>query len=220
MTIRLINARPSPYGRKAAIALIEKNIPYDVTYDMPWGEGTCTPQYSPLEQLPILILDNGETVYDSSFILDWIDLVYPDPPLMPLELEALIAERKLKMLGERLMEVIHSITFELQRPDPGAAWVDRQSRKMRGALAEIDRQVGARRPGTGQFLSLGDIAIGTTLLVVDFLIANKFVEPLEVLGWQDRHPNLVAYAEALETRKSFQETRPTMMDVDLKSVVG
>ena len=27
MTIRLINAKPSPYGRKAAIALIEKNIP-------------------------------------------------------------------------------------------------------------------------------------------------------------------------------------------------
>ena len=220
MTIRLINARPSPYGRKAAIALIEKNIPYEVTYDMPWGEGTCTPQYSPLEQLPILILDGGKTVYDSSFILDWIDLVYPDPPLMPSATDALIAERELKMLGERLMEVIHSITFELQRPEPGAAWIDRQSRKMRGALTEIDRQVGTRRPGAGAFLSLGDIAVGTTLLVVEFLIANKFVEPLEVLDWQTSHPNLVAYTDALETRESFQKTRPAMMDVDLKSVVG
>ena len=220
MTMRLINAKPSPYGRKVAIALIEKNISYDVTYDMPWGEGSCTPQYSPLEQLPILILDNGERVYDSSFILDWIDLVYPHPPLMPSAMDALIVERRLKMLGERLMEVIHSITFELQRPEPGASWVDRQSRKMRGALAEIDRQVGARRPSEGKFLSLGDIAVGTTLLVVEFLIANKFVEPLKVLDWQNGHPNLVAYAEALETRESFQKTKPAMMDVDLKLVVG
>ena len=220
MTIRLINARPSPYGRKAAIALIEKNIPYDETYDMPWGEGTCTPQYSPLEQLPILILDNGETVYDSSFILDWIDLVYPDPPLMPSSTEALIAERRLKMLGERLMEAIHSITFEMQRPDPGVAWIDRQSRKVRGALAAIDRQVGTRRPRPGQFLSLGDIAVGTTLLVIEFLIANKFVEPIKVFEWQTSHPNLTAYTEALEMRESFQNTRPTMMDVDLKAVVG
>ena len=220
MTIRLINAKPSPYGRKAAIALIEKNIPYEVTYDMPWGDGTCTPEYSPLEQLPILILDNGETVYDSSFILDWLELAYPEPPLMPSSVQEVIAERRLKMLGERLMEVIHSITFELQRPDPGAAWVDRQSRKMRGALAAIDGQVGARRPGPGQFLSLGDIAVGTTLLVIEFLITNKFVEPIDVFDWQSRHPNLIAYTEALEVRESFQKTRPTMMDVDLKAVVG
>ncbi len=220
MTIRLINARPSPYGRKAAIALIEKQIPYDVTYDMPWGDGTCTPQYSPLEQLPILILDSGETVYDSSFILDWIELAYPEPPLMPSSTQAIIAERRLKMLGERLMEAIHSITFELQRPDPGAAWIERQSRKVSGALAAIDREVGARRPGAGQFLSLGDIAVGTTLLVIGFLINNKFVKPLDVLDWQTNHPNLVAYTGALETRESFEKTRPAMMDVDLKAVVG
>ncbi len=220
MTIRLINARPSPYGRKVAVALIEKNIPFDVTYDMPWGEGTCTPQYSPLEQLPILVLDDGETVYDSSFILDWVDLVHPDPPLMPSSVPALIAERQLKMLGERLMEVIHAITFELQRPDPGQTWIDRQSRKMHGALAEIDRRVAVRRPYQGQFVSLGDIAVGTTLLIVDFLIANAFVKPIEVFDWQGRHPNLVEYAEALETRESFRKTQPAMMDVDLKAVVG
>ena len=220
MTIQLINARPSPYGRKAAIALIEKAIPYEVTYDMPWGDGTCTPQYSPLEQLPILILDNGETVYDSSFILDWLELAYPEPPLMPSSASEEISERKLKMLGERLMEVIHSITFEYQRPDPGEAWIDRQSRKVLGALAAIDSQIGARRPGPGEALSLGDIAVGTTLLVVPFLIENKFVEPIDVFNWQSRHPNLVAYTDALERRDSFQKTRPAMMEVDLKAVMG
>lgn len=220
MSIRLINARPSPYGRKVAVALIEKLIPYEVTYDMPWGEGTCTPEFSPLEQLPILILENGDTVFDSSYILDWLELVYPEPALLPASVAEIIAERRLKMLGERLMEVIHAITFELQRPDPAQAWVDRQSRKMRGALAAIDTQVGNRRPGPGQFISLGDIAVGTTLHIIDFLISNGFAQPIEVFEWQRRHPNLVAYAEALAARESFRKTRPEMMDVDLKAVVG
>lgn len=220
MMIRLINARPSPYGRKVAIALEEKRIAYEVQYDQPWGNETCTPDHSPLEQLPILVLDNGETVYDSAFLLDWLELRYPEPPLMPAGLDDMVAARWLKMLGERLMEAIHMITFELQRPDPGDAWVKRQSRKVRGALAEIDRRIGSRRPALHDPITLGDIAVGSTLLVIDFLIENGFVPALDVLDWKRAHPTLAAYAAALDSRPSFRNTRPRMMDVDLKSVVG
>lgn len=220
MTIRLINAPPSPYGRKVAIALREKGIAYEVQYDQPWGDGTCTPEYSPLEQLPILILENGNTVYDSSFILDWLELRYPQHPLLPVNVEEQIAARQLWMLGERLMEVIHSITFELQRPDPAATWVDRQSRKVIGAMSEIDKQIGSRRPHPDDQITLADVAVGTTLLVIDFLIENDFVPALDVLKWKERYPSLAAYAAALDTRPSFRDTRPVMMDVNLKSVVG
>ena len=220
MTLRLINARPSPYGRKVAIALKEKGIAYEVQYDQPWGGGTCTPQYSPLEQLPILILDTGETVYDSSYILDWLELRYPGSPLLPAQIDDLVETRLMKMLGERLLEVIHTITFELQRPDPGDAWIERQSRKMRGALGEIDRRIGSRRPAIDGPIDLGDIAIGSTLLVVEFLITNGFVPALDVLNWQRSHPNLVGYVDALDQRPSFRDTRPEMMDVDLKSVLA
>ena len=220
MTLRLINARPSPYGRKVAIALREKGIAYDVQYDQPWGDCSCTPEYSPLEQLPILILESGETVYESSFILDWLELRYPDRPLLPTQVDALVEARLMKMLGERLMEVIHTITFELQRPDPGTAWIERQSRKVRGALGEIDRRIGSRRPAIDASIDLGDIAIGSTLLVVEFLIANGFVPALDVLKWQESNPNLVDYAGALDQRPSFIATRPAMMDVDLKSVLA
>jgi glutathione S-transferase len=220
MTLRLINARPSPYGRKVAIALREKGIAYDVQYDQPWGEGTCTPEYSPLQQLPILILEDGETVYESGYILDWLELRYPDPPLLPAEVEPQIEARRLKMLGERLMEVIHTITFELQRPDPASAWIERQTRKVSGALDEIDRRIGSRRRAVSGPIDLGDIAVGSSLLVVDFLIANQFVPALDVLDWKRSHPGLAEYAGLLDQRPSFIETRPAMMDVDLKAVLA
>lgn len=220
MTLRLINARPSPYGRKIAIALREKGIPYEVQYDQPWGDGTCTPEYSPLEQLPILILDSGETVYESSYILDWLELRYPDPPLLPTKVDALVEARRMKMLGEKLLEFIHILSFEALRPDPSDVWMERQSRKLRGALGEIDRRIGSRRPAIDDPVDLGDIAIGSTLLATEFLIANGLVPKLEVLKWQESHPNLVEYADALDRRPSFIETRPQMMDVDLKAVLA
>ena len=40
--MRLINAPPSPFGRKVAIALHEKELPFETQWDEPWGEATVT----------------------------------------------------------------------------------------------------------------------------------------------------------------------------------
>ena len=83
MAFTLVNARPSPFGRKVAIVLVEKGLPYEVDYDLPWGEGTRTPEFSPLEQLPILVTEAGEHIYDSAYIVDWLEQRYPQPALLP-----------------------------------------------------------------------------------------------------------------------------------------
>ena len=87
----LINAPPSPYGRKVAVVLREKGIDHEVRYDFPWGPDTCTPEFSPLQQLPILIADDATCVYDSSYILDWIEAKFPDPPMLPRDRDAWLA---------------------------------------------------------------------------------------------------------------------------------
>lgn len=218
--MKLINALSSAYGRKVAIALREKGIAHEVQFDVPWGEATCTPLYSPLEQLPILILDSGETVYDSSFILDWLELRYPDPPLMPADCDGIIAQKLLKMLGERVMESVHSITFELQRREPSNPWVERQNRKIRRGLAEIDRLVGSHRPADSDPITLGEITIGASVLLFEFIVAHRFVPDLDVLKWRGRYQNLTGLLELLDERPSFRETRPALMDVDLAAVMA
>lgn len=220
MTLRLINALSSPYGRKVAIAMKEKEISFDVTFDVPWGDDTCVAKYSPLEQLPILILDDGSTVYDSSFILEWLEIRYPERPLLPSDPEQALAARFLKMLGERVMEAVHALVFESQRPDPSQPFIDRQSRKIGRGIIEIDSLISRRRLIAGAGIDIGDIAVGTMLLLIPFLIEKGFVADLDVLRWWDRHPQLVAYTEGLAARPSFSETEPAMMDVDLKSVMA
>ncbi len=219
MPYALINARPSPFGRKVAIAMLEKAIPFEARHDVPWGDATCTPQYNPLEQLPILIGENGQTVYDSSFILEWLEKKHPQPALMPAGVDDFLHERFLQMLGERLMEIAQDLLMELNRETPSKPWVERQERKIRGGLAELEKQIGGRRVDDASPISLGDIAVGTTLLLWEFMVEAGYSVDHPDFRWRGKYPNLTEYAALLERRPSFEQTRPQPMDVDIKATV-
>lgn len=218
--ITLINAPPSPYGRKVAIALIEKGIDYDVHYDTPWGQETCTPQYSPLEQLPILLVPGGKPVYDSSYILSWLEIVHPLPRLLPENIEERIDALHRQMLGERLMEVAQAVIFEHHRADPSMAWIDRQTRKIVAVLAVLEQQYGVRVVGPDRPVDLGDIAIATTLLILEYVVPAGLSPDIVVFRWRQQHPNLARAVTELERRPSFASTRPRPMEVDIATQVG
>ena len=220
MAFTLINARPSPFGRKVAIVLREKGLEYDVQYDVPWGDQTCTPQYSPLQQLPILITDQNEYIYDSAYILDWLETSFPEPALLPAGVGPRLAALKRRMLGERLMEVVQSLLFEMLRPEPSTPWVERQSRKVQGALAELERIYTDYAPQTALGLDLGDIAVATTLLGIEFGLTSGLCPDVAVLHWRGACPALASAVDALEARPSFAATKPQMMDVNLQATVA
>ena len=220
MAFTLINARPSPFGRKVGIVLREKGLAYDVQYDVPWGNQTCTPQYSPLEQLPILITEQGEYVYDSAYILDWLEARFPTPALLPENVDARLDALKRRMLGERLMEVAQALIFELLRPEPSTPWVERQSRKVQGALAELDRLYTYHASQTALGLDLGDIAVATTMLGIEFALSSGLSPDVAILHWRGGHPALANAIAMLETRPSFAATMPQMMDVNLQATVA
>lgn len=54
--LKLISATPSTYARKVRISLHEKNIPFELVTEVPWNSTAQTPQYNPLEKLPVLIV--------------------------------------------------------------------------------------------------------------------------------------------------------------------
>jgi hypothetical protein len=48
-----------PYARKVRIILEENDIPFELISEVPLSSTTSIPQYSPLEKLPVLILEAG-----------------------------------------------------------------------------------------------------------------------------------------------------------------
>lgn len=217
--MKLINSTASAFGRKVAIAMHEKAIPFEQVWDVPWNDKSIVPQYSPLEQLPILVTDDGEHVYDSMYIVEWLERRYPKPALLPADTDAALAAMCLQKLGERLAEMIVLVVFEEQREAPSEAWTARQRRKFKSGIAEIARLVGERVPVADQPIHYGDIAAAAALTWFDFMLANGMFTGVEEARWRERYPNLVRYVDALESRPSFVATQPEMFVVDLPAVV-
>lgn len=219
MAFKLINARPSPYGRKVAIVLEEKGLPYEVQYDMPWVPGSCTGDYNPLEQLPILITEQGETVYDSPYIVEWLETRFPAPALLPTDIDGRLEARKRQMLGERLLDFSGVLMFETRREHPSQPWFERHASKVVRALRELDRVYGAAIPGK-LALDLGDIAVVTTLDLLEFVVADGIASDIAEIRWRGIYPALTELSERLNRRPSFIKTVPQHMDMDMSGAVG
>ena len=218
---RLINARPSPYGRKVAVALHEKGVPFETIYDLPWADAVETRQHSPLEQLPILLVPGEEPIYDSSYILQWLEAHHSEPALLPRDRDDQLAALKLQTLGERLMEIAQSVIFETYRPQPSEQVIDRGTRKIVRGLAEVERLIAMGKPSSvDRSIHLGQIAVVTTLLVWEFVVAEKMSPPIDAFIWRGRYPALTALIAELELRPSFVATRPQSMKVDIAAEVG
>jgi len=208
---RLIIATPSPYARKVRIALIEKGIPFELVTEVPWNSTTATPRYNPLEKLPVLITGTGEGIYESRYILEWLEVKHPAPRLLPDDPDQILLARKLEVLCDGVCDALVLTFFERMRgAQQSQEWLARQRRKIDGGIAEIARIVGKREWAVGNRFGLGDIAAGT---VVGY-VSVRFPD----LEWRSRHPDLAAYSAGMEQRPSFRTTTPYPQSITDKVV--
>lgn len=208
---QLISATPSPYARKVRIALAEKGLPFELLTEVPWDSTTTTPRYNPLEKLPILLLGDGSSVYESSYILQYLELKHPQVPLVPKDIDGHLAARKLEVLCDGVCDAVVLSLFEKMRADGGSPeWLARQRRKIEGGMAEMARLVGQRQWAVGESFSLGDIAVGTAAGYVSLRYPD--------LAWRTLHPDLAVLCERLVQRKSFTDSMPVAQTISDKVV--
>jgi glutathione S-transferase len=198
--VKLISATPSPYARKVRIALAEKAIPFELLTEVPWNDDTSLPRYNPLEKLPVLLTDDGGSVYESSHILEWIERKYPTPPLIPADDDGYLEAKRVQVVADGVCDSLVLSFFERSRPEPSVPWLARQMRKVQGGLENLAQTLGDRPWMVRDAFGLGDIAAGCVL----GYLGVRFPD----IAWRDRHPTLAAYAVRLEARPSFRATIP------------
>ena len=130
MTWELISATPSPYARKVRIALQEKNLPFNLKTEVPWDNTTQTPKYNPLEKLPVLIFNDGRpAVYESHFILEWLETKYPEPSLLPSmdDADDRLLVKQIEVVVDGICDALVLSFFENQRDEDKRSkpWTDR-----------------------------------------------------------------------------------------------
>jgi len=210
--LQLISATPSPYARKVRIALAEKGIPFELVTEVPWNSTTATPQHNPLEKLPVLIFEDGSSVYESRYILEVIEAKWPEPALVPAEIWSRLAARKVEVIADGVCDASVLLFWERHRPadQQSAEWIARQRRKVDGGLRTLAETAGDRDWVVGDRFGLADIATGTVLRYLDV----RFPEH----PWRSQYPNLVALSARLEARPSFAGTVPVPQVISDKVV--
>lgn len=202
MMLKLISATPSPYARKVRITLAEKMIPFELMTEVPWDVTTATPLHNPLEKLPVLVLEDGSSVYESRFILEWIEVKHPTPPMLPTDEDERLDARRIEVICDGVCDACVLMFWERHRAEEhqSASWVARQQRKVDGGLQALSAWLGDRTWMVGDAFGLADIATGTLVKYLDVRFPS--------LPWRQLHPNLAAMSGRLEQRSSFAATTP------------
>jgi len=202
--IELFSFAACPYAQRTRLVLIEKGIEFTLTEIDLFNRPSWFRDVSPYGKVPVLRHD-GRVIYESAIINQYLDEVFPAPPLMPTD-PWLRAQARIWMdyCETRYLPATHRLMAERKQADRLAA--------NREKLAEIMRFMeheGLRKLGDGPFW------IGGSPTLVDFQFLpffERFAVYEELAGavWPEDCTRLRHWYATLGQRRSFIETRHTL----------
>lgn len=191
----------SPFGRKISMALIVLGMMDQVEMVMA-NTGDANDnlrQQNPLGKIPTLLLDDGEAVFDSRVIIDYLDALDGRHILIPEGPQRIKVLRQ-QALADGLMDAAILQMYEKRfRPETHhvQAWLDYQQAKVERALAYAEAELST--PGTG-LPHIGEITQAAALGYLDFRFAGQ---------WREKHPRLAGWlADFANRTPAFEATLP------------
>jgi glutathione S-transferase len=199
--MKLVASKTSPYARKVRVILAEKQLAFEFIEENAWSAATSVPRYNPLNKVPVLVTEDGTCLYDSSVIAEYLDPLGAPSFIPPSGIERARVRRD-EALGNGIADAGIAIFLERKR-EPAlqdAAWMARQRSKVDAGITALAGELGGKAFVRGDALSLGDIACACALLWLEFRLPE--------VGWRAQHAALGRWIERLESRSSFEGTRP------------
>lgn len=106
MTLTLRHGKLSPFVRKVMICIHEKGIGSEITLEpTKVGAGVINEDLmtvNPIGKIPTLT-DGEDSVFDSLVIIDYLDHLYPDQPMIPVAHPERLRALRLNAIGDGLL---------------------------------------------------------------------------------------------------------------------
>ena len=197
----------SPFSRKVRVALKEKKLEFELKVEQVWERRPEFLALNPAGQVPVLVDEDGSVVCDSAVICEYLEELYPEPPLLGTspkeraEVRRIAAWFDLKfnaevtrnLVGEKMMKRM------LGTGQPNSALIRAGHQNIRYHLDYIGYLADRRNWLAGEAFSLADIAAGAQLSAVDYIGDVPWDEHARAREWYAR----------LKSRPSF---RPLLSD--------
>ena len=201
--MKLFGTYFSPFTRRVAVALTSRAIPYEHDDLNGYADPARARALNPVGKVPVLVLDDGEHLLDSTAILDHLaERVGPEQALVPRSGRERRVALRLAAIATTIYEQSTARSFEERRPGGCARpeLVERYRLQTVGGLKALDAASGPEGPIGGTPL---DIATISAVVALDY--ARMMHPDLDVA---EIAPALTAVATALADDPAFAHTSP------------
>lgn len=200
--MKLLYTLNSPYARKVRIVALEKHIDLELL-EVVLADPDCpVKNYNPLGKVPVLVLDDNDSVYDSKVIVEYLDNRAPGTHLIPQDNTSKMITRRWESLADGICDAAVAAMLEGRREpaQQSQANIDKQLAKVMLGLEVLNLDITKKKWCVNETFSLADIALGCMLGYIDLRFKH--------LQWPDKFPNLAKHYSLLVKRPSFKQTMP------------
>jgi glutathione S-transferase len=196
----------SPYVRKCLVVAHEAGlfeglelVP-TVTHDPASGLASD----NPLGKIPALVAEEGEVLFDSPVICEYLDSLHRGPKLFPPSGPLRWTALRRQAMADGILDAALLRRYESMRPadEQSPGWHEKQKGVIGRALDALEAEAGRLGDPAGP-ADIGQIAVGCALGYLDFRFAAD--------EWRYGRPALARWFEAFSRRPSMAATRPRDM---------
>ncbi|EXJ15250.1 glutathione S-transferase [Imhoffiella purpurea] len=199
----LRHSHTSPYVRKVMVLLHETGLIDQVGIETTdgWSEPEALTAENPLSMVPTLVLQNGQTLFDSPLICEYLDRQHVGRPMIPPTGEMHWRVLRDQALADGIMDAAILIFMEgVKRPEDlrWDWWLELKQRAIERALDLLEQDVEALRDR----VDLGTISVAVALGYIDLRGA--------VEDWRRNRPELTDWHAEFSQRRSMIATAPPL----------
>jgi len=198
--MKLFASTRSPFARKVLVSASELGgveLPVIPVAPVPGRPHPELAQANPLAKVPTLVLDDGQVLFDSHVICEWLDLTYGPGRLIPSDPASRNLALRREALANGTLDLMLALRAEVRRRSGDMVSVEEALVQMRLAMAldGVERELALQSVHPAD---IGEISLACALSYADFRFSH--------LDWRKGRPVAAAWFEVFERRASMQLT--------------
>ena len=196
MNIRLYSAKGCPFARRTRLVLHEKGAEFEAHEVDFRNKSEEFLEASPTGKVPVVVVDGGDSLYESNIVNQYLDEVYKEPKLMPEDPKARAYARIwMSRADEDFYPQVFVSSMGRERGFSEERISEAQE-KLKVTLARLEDNLSGSEYLADGF-SLADIAHAGNFVRLHELEQNGTVSLAD-------YPNVTSWMERIEARESFK----------------